>query len=507
MGGFDQVALFLMVLVPLFGAILTMFVPRDRPKDAWHFAILVSAITLVLSLIVFLRYDYEEGGFQFARTYDWLDAPLNIDFSLGIDGISAPLILLNGIVLFGGVLISQTILHRTRDFFVLLLALGAGVFGVFAVRDLFFLFFFYELAVLPMYLLIGVWGSSSDFGTFLRTKEYGAMKLFLYLVAGSVLVWVGILALYVKAGDVGVAPRYPTFSLADLGQLAAEGQFSAGFQMWVFPLFMVGFGVLAGLWPFHTWSPDGHVAAPTGVSMLHAGVLMKLGAYGIIRVGMVLLPEGAQFWMPVLIVLGTVNVLYGAVSAMAQRDLKYVVGYSSVSHMGYVLMGIATLHPVGLAGAVLQMFSHGIMTALMFALVGTIYDRAHIRDITVLNGLFKRMGVASFFFAIAGLTSLGLPGLSGFIAEFMVFTGAFRTYLPLAVLAVVGALLTAVYILRLLARTFFGEADPKWQHLTDASPVEKAVTGAFVVILIFFGVWPEPLLQVINQGVFELLGA
>ncbi|MEK7815050.1 MAG: NADH-quinone oxidoreductase subunit M, partial [Chloroflexota bacterium] len=334
------------------------------------------------------------------------------------------------------VLISQTILHRTRDFFVLLLTLGGGVFGVFAVRDLFFLFFFYELAVLPMYLLIGVWGSSSDFGTFLRTKEYGAMKLFLYLVAGSVLVWVGILALYVKAGDVGLAPHYPTFSLADLGQLAAEGQFSAGVQMWVVPLFMVGFGVLAGLWPFHTWSPDGHVAAPTGVSMLHAGVLMKLGAYGIIRVGMVLLPEGAQFWMPVLIVLGTVNVLYGAVSAMAQRDLKYVVGYSSVSHMGYVLMGIATLHPVGLAGAVLQMFSHGIMTALMFALVGTIYDRAHIRDITVLNGLFKRMGVASFFFAIAGLTSLGLPGLSGFIAEFMVFTGAFRTYLPLAVLAV-----------------------------------------------------------------------
>jgi NADH-quinone oxidoreductase subunit M len=503
MRSFDQVALFLVVLVPLAGAILAMFVPRDRPKDAWYFAILVSAITLVLSLIVFIRYDYQAGGFQFTSSYDWLDAPLNIDFSLGIDGISAPLILLNGIVLFGGVLISQTILHRTRDFFVLLLALGAGVFGVFAVRDLFFLFFFYELAVLPMYLLIGVWGSSTDFGAFLRTKEYGAMKLFLYLVAGSVLVWVGILALYVKADDAGV----PTFSLADLGKLADQGQLSTSFQVWVFPLFMVGFGILAGLWPFHTWSPDGHVAAPTGVSMLHAGVLMKLGAYGIIRVGMVLLPEGAQSWMPALIGLGTVNVLYGAVSAMAQRDLKYVVGYSSISHMGYVLMGIATLHPVGVAGAVLQMFSHGIMTALMFALVGTIYDRAHIRDITVLNGLFKRMRVASFFFAIAGLTSLGLPGLSGFIAEFMVFTGAFRTYLPLAVLAVVGALLTAVYILRLLARTFFGEADPRWQHLTDASPVEKAVTGAFVVILIFLGVWPEPLLRVINQGVFELLGA
>ena len=223
------------------------------------------------------------------------------------------------------------------------------------------------------------------------------------------------------------------------------------------------------MWPFHTWSPDGHVAAPTAVSMLHAGVLMKLGAYGIIRVGLVLLPDGAENWMPVLISLGTVNVLYGAVSAMSQQDLKYVIGYSSVSHMGYVLMGIATLDRIGVGGAVLQMFSHGIMTALMFLLVGAIYDRAHIRDINVLNGLSNRMRVTSFFFAIAGLASMGLPGLSGFIAEFMVFTGAFRTYLPLAVLAVVGAALTAVYILRLLARTFLGESDARWQDLTDAS--------------------------------------
>jgi NADH-quinone oxidoreductase subunit M len=354
-----------------------------------------------------------------------------------------------------------------------------------------------------MYLLIGVWGSSTDFGTFLRTKEYGAMKLMLYLVGGSVLIWIGILALYTRSGDLGMA----TFSITRLGQLAQTGGFDQTFQNWVFPLFMIGFGVLAGLWPFHTWSPDGHVAAPTGVSMLHAGVLMKLGAFGIIRVGMVLLPEGAEFWMPVLIVLGTVNVIYGAISAITQKDLKYIIGYSSVSHMGYVIMGIATLHPVGLAGAVLQMFSHGIMTALMFAMVGAIYERTHIRDITVLNGLIKRMGVTSFFFAVAGLASLGLPGLSGFIAEFMVFVGAFRTYLPLAVLAVIGAAITAVYILRLLARTFFGEADPMWDHITDASPVEKSVGAAFVLILIFVGVWPAPLLRVINMGVDSVLQA
>jgi NADH-quinone oxidoreductase subunit M len=208
----------------------------------------------------------------------------------------------------------------------------------------------------------------------------------------------------------------------------------------------------------------------------------------------------------VLIILGTINVLYGAMSALAQRDLKYIIGYSSVSHMGYVLMGIATLHPVGLTGAVLQMFSHGIMTALMFAMVGAIYHQSHTRDITVLNGLMKRMGTGSFFFAIAGLASLGLPGLSGFVAEFMVFTGTFRTYLPLAVLAVIGAAITAVYILRLLARTFFGEADPRWEHLVDISPVEKTVGAGLVLVLIFVGVWPGPLTRVINVGVEAVLG-
>jgi len=502
MNDFDQVALLLLILVPLAGSLMMMFMPSDQGKESWYFAIFVAAISLVLSLVIFARYDYDQAGFQFLRTYEWLPGPLDINLALGIDGISAPLVLLNGIVLFGGVLISQTIKHRTRDFFVLLLALSAGVFGVFAVRDLFFLFFFYELAVLPMYLLIGVWGSSTDFGTFLRTKEYGAMKLILFLVAGSILIWVGILALYVEASNSGAA----TFSLQGLAQLAESGEFDSNFQTLVFPLFMVGFGILAGLWPFHTWSPDGHVAAPTAVSMLHAGVLMKLGAYGIIRVGMFLLPEGADNWMPVLISLGTVNVLYGAVSAMSQNDLKYVIGYSSVSHMGYVLMGIATLDNVGVGGAVLQMFSHGIMTALMFLLVGSIYEQTHTRDITVLNGLGSRMRVNTFFFVIAGLASLGLPGLSGFIAEFMVFTGAFRTYLPLAILAVIGAALTAVYILRLLARTFLGEADEQWASLNDASPIETSVGAAFVGVIIFVGVWPEPLMRVINVGVQTIPG-
>ena len=505
-------ALFLTILFPFVGGMLLAFFPPSRAREIKLFSLLIAAATLALSIFIFARFDYDASGFQMAESFTWLEAPMDISLSLGVDGISAPMVLLTGIVMFAAVLVSWNIRHRPRDFFVLLMMLVAGVYGVFVTRDLFFLFFFYELAVLPMFLLIGVWGSSTDFGTFLRTKEYAAMKLVLYLVAGSVLVWVAILALYwkVAGADPGILEaagvQGPTFSLESLRSLSEHGAFSGDFQNVFFPFFMVGFGILAGLWPFHTWSPDGHVAAPTAVSMLHAGVLMKLGAYGIIRVGMVLLPEGADAWMPVLIALGTVNVLYGAISAIGQQDLKYVVGYSSVSHMGYVLMGIATLHPLGVGGAVLQMFSHGIMTALFFAMVGVIYDRTHTRDIRILEGLSKRMGVTAVFFAVAGLTSLGLPGFSGFVAEFLVFAGTFKTYLPLGVLAVVGAAITAVYILRLLAKAFFGPISPKWEHVGDASRPEMGAAALLAFALLFVGVWPLPLMDVINSGVSTLPG-
>ena len=491
--------LFLTILFPLSAGVILAFFPPHKGREIKLFSIFAAAATLVLSIVVFALYDYKDGGYQLTESFTWLEHPLNIALSMGIDGISAPMVLLTGIVMFGAVLVSWNIEHRPRDFFVLLMMLVAGVNGVFVTRDLFFLFFFYELAVLPMYLLIGVWGSTTDFGTFLRTKEYGAMKLVLYLVAGSVLVWVSILGVYWAASEAGV----PTFSMEALQGVEFNDSFRH-FQTLFFVLFMVGFGVLAGLWPFHTWSPDGHVAAPTAVSMLHAGVLMKLGAYGIIRVGIVLLPEGAENVMPVLIALGTVNVLYGAISAMGQRDLKYVVGYSSVSHMGYVLIGIATLHPLGVGGAVLQMFSHGIMTALFFALVGVIYDRTHVRDIGVLEGLSKRMGVTAAFFAVAGLASLGLPGLSGFVAEFLVFVGTFKTYLPLAILAIIGAAITAVYILRLLGKVFFGPISPQWEHLGDANRMEIGATGLLVLALVFVGVWPMPFMDVINAGVGEI---
>ena len=500
MATFDSSVLMTLLVTPFIGAAILLFIPGKRLTPAKIVSTVTALITLALSVYVFLNYDYHAGGYQFTQEYKWLGS-LGVTLKLGVDGISVPMLLLTGIVITTGCLISWTVNNRTKDFFILLLLLVAGVYGTFSVLDLFFLFFFYELAVLPMYLLIGVWGSSTDFKTFLRTKEYGAMKLTLYLVAGSVLVWIALMAIYAKA-NLG------TFDITQLQNV----QFSENFQRLFFPFLLIGFGTLAGLWPFHTWSPDGHVAAPTAVSMLHAGVLMKLGAYGIIRVGMTLFPQGAQDWMPILLIFATINVIYGASSALAQRDLKYVVGYSSVSHMGYVLLGIATLNQLGVSGAVLQMFSHGIMTALFFAVVGVIYERSHTRDISILEGLSKRMGVVAAFFAVAGLASLGLPGLSGFIAELLVFLGAFQTGvvpspLPLLVgiLAVSGAAVTAVYILRLMAKVFFGPISEKWVHLKDANRLEGLAAAILVGFLLLVGLVPFPFLRIIDSGVQTLL--
>ena len=501
----DSYLLFAIVVLPLAGASVLVAIPSSRASLIWRVATLFAVATTVLSLYTFVSYDHVVDGYQFTRTWDWLafgggwpKGDLGISFAVGVDGISALMVMLTGIVMLTGVLVSRSIQERNKDFFILYFLLLSGVYGVFVTRDLFFLFFFYELAVLPMYLLIGVWGSSTDFAKFVRTKEYGAMKLTLYLVAGSVLIWIAILAIFVQAG-------LGTFSMAEIEKVAAS-ELPLTFQRVFFPFLMVGFGVLAGMWPFHTWSPDGHVAAPTAVSMVHAGVLMKLGAYGILRLGVGLMPAGAEDWMPVLIGLGTINVLYGAFSAMGQRDLKYVVGYSSVSHMGYVLLGIATLNSLGMTGAVLQMFSHGVMTALFFAVVGVIYDRTHTRDATVLQGLAKRMGFTAVLFAVAGLTSMGLPGLSGFVAELLVFLGLFQTRPVLGALAIIGAAITAVYILRLMATVFFGQLEPRWEGQKDITRLEGFSSAVLAGFLLLVGLFPFPFIQAIDGSVASVLG-
>src|SRR3990172_7213455 len=497
--------LFTLIALPLGTAFALAAVPSRHKDVVRGIAIFTGLCLFVLSLYSFFVYSFRDGeAFRFELTWPWLEnvaflGENGISLHVGIDGIGAPMVLLTGVVAFAGTIISWKIDYRNKDFFILFFVLVAGVFGVFTSLDLFFWFFFYELAVLPMYLLIGVWGASSVFPTFARTKEYGALKLTLYLVGASALIFIGILAVFVEAG-------LGTFDMPTLWQHAERGGFDTNFQKIVFPLFLIGCGVLAGLWPFHTWSPDGHVAAPTAVSMLHAGVLMKLGAFGIIRLGMQLLPEGAQFWMPMLITLGTINVVYGAISATAQTDFKYMVGYSSVSHMGYVLMGLATLDPIGVNGAVLQMFSHGVMTALMFAMVGAIYDQAHVREMGVFGGLAQRMPRFVAFFAIAGLTSIGLPGPSGFIAEFNFFVGVFDTYPALGALGILGAAITAVYILRMLALAFFGPPNERWAGLSGVTRFEQAGGALLIAFILFMGVFPSPFVDRISESVLLIPG-
>jgi NADH-quinone oxidoreductase subunit M len=496
-----------LIALPLLTAAGLILVPAERKDLVRQISAASSAVMFLISLYVF--FDYQADGdeqFSFLLRYDWLEnvgilGEDGITLHLGIDGIAATMVLLNGVVTLAGTLISWKIENKNRDFFVLFFLLVAGVFGTFTSLDLFFFFFFYELAVLPMYLLIAVWGSSSRFPTFVRTKEYGALKLMMMLVAASVLIFFGIFAVFVEAG-------LGTFNLPDLYAHAEEGGFDTDFQKIVFPLFAVGAGCLAGLWPFHTWSPDGHVAAPTAVSMLHAGVLMKLGAFGILRLGIQLLPEGAEFWMPGLVVLATINVLYGAISAMAQTDFKYVIGYSSVSHMGYVLLGLATLDPIGLNGAALQMFSHGVMTALMFAMVGAVYDQAHTRELAVFGGLAGKMPRFAIFFVVAGLTSVGLPGLSGFVAEFNVFVGTFRSYPWAGGLAILGAGITAVYIFRLLALSFFGTFnEARWGGLKEMNRLEMAGGALLIVFILFMGLWPDPFVDRISATIVNFLPA
>lgn len=473
------------ILCPLVAAIALLIIPASKSLAIRLVALAGAALTLPPAVWLCVAYDRTVGGFQFAEKLDWVPS-LGIGYHVGVDGTSIVLILLTAIIITGGVFASWTRPDRTREFLALLLLLVSGVFGVFAARDLFFLFLFYEIAVLPMYLLIGVWGTSSK----LRTKEVSAMKLTLMLMGGSALILVAILALY-------FAGPQRTFDMERLAQM----RFGVDLQRWVFLAVYVGFGVLAGIWPLHTWSPDGHASAPTAVSMLHAGVLMKLGAYGVLRVGLGLLPEGAQHWSFIMAAIATINILYGAFSAMGQTDLKYVIAYSSVSHMGVVMLGLASLNPIGVNGSVMQMFSHGIMTGLFFAVVGLVYEKSHTRDILAMGGFAKRMPGIAVAMTIGGLASFGLPATSGFIAEFLCFYGIWLKYPVLALLSVGGIVLTAVYVLRVLQKIFLGPiTDPHWNTLPDARTTEWVAISGLAASLLLVGVYPRPLVDLITLG-------
>lgn len=484
---------------PLAIGLLILLFPSERKAEIRAAALAGALITLVLSAWIYFTYDKVAGGYQFVERAVWVEA-LGISYYMGVNGISLPMMLLTGIVMVTGVLISWGIDDRPREFFAFLFLLATGVFGVFVSLDLFQLFFFYEIAVFPMYLLIAIWGWK-------KTREYAAMKLTLYLFIGSIVALVGGLAMYFSSG-------LGTFDMLAL----QEAGFSPEFQRLWFPFIFFGFAVLAGIFPFHNWSPDGHVAAPTAVSMFHAGVLMKLGAFASLRVGIMLLPEGAKFWMPLIVILAVINVVYGSFIAMVQTDLKYVIGFSSVSHMGLVMLGFATLNELGYIGASMQMFSHGVMTALFFACVGMVYDRAHTRDISMLGGFARKMPLVAVAFIVGSLVSMGMPGFSGFIAELPIFLGAWRAgntlseffiapyYAWIAIISALAIVITAAYVLRVVQRVFFGPMPERFAHeVGDVKVLDKVAVTFLSVILILLGWFPALMAPLVQTGVKDVM--
>lgn len=481
----------IIVFTPIVTGAFILLFPAERKTEVRVTALAAAIFALLLSIWVYFNYDSAAAGYQFQESYNWLPA-LGIGYHVGVDGMSTPLVLLTGVVMFTGVLISWGIDDRPREFFAFLFILASGVFGVFVALDLFQLFFFYEIAVFPMFLLIAIWG-------WVVTREYAAMKLTLYLFIGSVVSLVGALAMYwIAYQNTGVL----SFDMLQLEQANFSEQFQ---RVWFLPVFL-GFAVLGGIWPFHNWSPDGHVAAPTAVSMFHAGVLMKLGAFAALRVGIMLLPQGAQFWSPLIMAFAAIAVVYGAFIAFMQDDMKYMIGFSSVSHMGLVMLGLSTLNTNGLTGAGVQMFSHGVMTALFFAVTGMIYDRAHTRQISELGGMAKIMPFAAVGFIIGGLVSMGMPAFSGFVAEFPIFMGVWEIQPWVAIIASISIVITAAYIMRNIRDVFFRPMPENLEgHITDVNVLDKVAIVTVCVLMIGIGLVPGIMVPMVQTGVENIL--
>lgn len=481
------------VFLPLIGAIVIALLPKSLLKSAKFVALFFALVTFVLSLVVFCRFDRSPGivgQMQFEEKIVWISA-LNAYYHLGVDGISLPMVILMTLLGVLAVLVSWRIDLRPREYFAWLLLLETSILGVFCSLDLILFFLFWELELIPMYFLISIWGSGR--------KEYSAIKYVIYTLTGSALMLAGILSLYFTTG---------TLSMVELtGLLAAKPVI---LLTAIFFLLLIGFAIKLPVFPLHTWLPDAHTDAPTAASVILAGALLKMGGYGMIRVCVSIFPEIALQYAPLFVVLAVVNVLYGAGVTMRQKDLKRLIAYSSVSHMGYVLLGIFALSPVSLTGATLQMFSHGIVTGLLFAIVGLVYEKSHERNLDNLGGLARQMPVIAVVFTIAGLASLGLPGTSGFAAEFITFVGSFSSaavkWIQIyTILGVFGVVLTAGYILWMLQRVFYGPPQEKFNGVPDADNVDKVCIFSFVIAIMLVGLYPSILTNIIKMGVEPLM--
>ena len=488
----------LFVLIPLV-MLLGLWLARDIKGVR---AVMVTGSSALLVLAAYLTITFlgdraagQTGEFLYTASFSWFE-PLHIKYSVGVDGISVAMLLLSAVIVFTGTFASWQLKPLTKEYFLWFTLLSLGVFGFFISVDLFAMFMFYEIALIPMYLLIGVWGSGK--------KEYAAMKLTLMLMGGSAFLMCGIFGIFYGAGG-------QTMNLYEIAnQLGGAHVIPVAQQYIWFPLTFIGFGVLGALFPFHTWSPDGHASAPTAVSMLHAGVLMKLGGYGCFRIAMYLMPEAANELSWIFLILTGISVVYGAFSACVQTDLKYINAYSSVSHCGLVLFAILMINQTACTGAVLQMLSHGLMTALFFALIGMIYGRTHTRDIRELNGLMRIMPFLSVGYIIAGLANLGLPGFSGFIAEMTIFVGSFQNadtfHRVLTIAACCSIVITAVYILRVVGKILYGTCTNEHHlKLTDATWDERFAVICLILCVAALGMAPLWVSDMINDGVLPIV--
>ena len=483
------------IVLPLLGALVIWLLPEESARPARLTAAIFGVASLLASLAMWAGFDASRSGPQYVEQAPWLPS-LGISVHLGVDGLSLPMVVLTTLLTCVAVISSWNVTLRPKAYFSLLLILETAILGVFSSLDLVLFFLFWELELLPMFLLIGIWGGPR--------REYAAYKFVLYTFVGSGLMLVGILALYFNSG---LEPR--TFDMLAL----TSAHFPVGwFQTIAFLLLFFGFAVKLPVFPFHTWLPDAHVEAPTSVSVILAGVLLKMGGYGMLRILLGLLPEATAQFALLLGVLAVINVLYGAGVSMVQRDLKSMVAYSSISHMGYVLLGLAALTAVSLNGAVLQMFSHGVITGLLFAMAGLVMHNVHERNLGKLGGLARQMPVSAVIFSIAGFASLGLPTTSGFAAEFLVYIGSFSS--PVfagmklsTLLAVLGVVVTAGYILWMLMRLFYGPVKDEFKGVADADGMDKLYMFALVVVIMLVGIYPAILTDVFKTGILHIVGS
>jgi len=511
----ESYLLSVILFAPFVGAAVLVFVSNRRALLVRQVAALSAGVSFVASFYLLFAFDWQQGGYQFQQKYVWSEQ-LGIQFYIGVDGIGVPMVLASSILLFTGIFISWHITDRTKEFYAFLLILAGATIGVYVSLDLFFLYFFYEMSVLPMYPLLGVWGSHTkgylemnrpeekelrDSPGFIlnfarNSKEYAAMKLTLFLSAGAVVALMGILLIY----------KFSGLNTFDITALSEHAHFDGTLAVIIWLLVFFGFASIAPLWPLHSWSPVGHAAAPAATSMLHAGVLMKLGHFSIIRTGFQILPETTQDLMPIAAILCIANILYGGYVAYYANDTKYVIGYSSSSHMGYVFLGMAALDYISLTGAVLYMFAHALATGMLFAMAGWVYDQTHTRDIPSLGGLVTKMPFVAGCFLVACMASIGMPGTVNFVAEVMIILGSWAKYPVQTIIAVLGIVLTMAYLFRMMRGVFYGELSERGHHAHDTRTwVDRAPLLIMIFTSVLFGIFPGPLLDVIRSGVDPIL--